>query len=177
MAVCLGLDQDSDGDVVIGLHDCIVSNPNGILIGVLQSAKEEDIIKNSSLGELLVSIIDQLLKLDLVQFAQYLANEIKSILTKSLKPSKKNTVILSSVWRNFHCLRLSTNIKCQWMIHFRALHLSEELPLAKLSDMVLQVILTRMMRAVINQVKSSESTAMSSITPLELTMRVKNAIR
>ena len=140
------------------------------LMVVLESMKEEDIIKNASLGQPLLLIIDQLLKCNLKKLSKYFSDQIESVLSRSLgiSTSKK---YMSSVWRNFHCLRLSAEMKVQWTTHFNELKLSEELPLAKLSDMLLQIILNRMMHRIINQLWSNECTSSSvevSISPLTM---------
>jgi len=112
----------------------------------------------SSFGQAILAIIVQLRELDLTNFAQYVAKEIENVLFKSVKDVPSRTVKLSGVWRRFHCLGLSADVKLQWMIIFNNVCISPELPAGKLSDIVLQIVLSRMMGAFIHQLKSNDST-------------------
>lgn len=174
MEVCHA-DEDLDDEVVISMGGRSVHSPQQILSDVLQAAVEEDIVKESSFGQAILAIIVQLRELDLTNFAQYVAKEIENVLFKSVKDVPSRTVKLSGVWRRFHCLRLSADVKLQWMVIFNNVCISPELPAGKLSDIVLQIVLSRMMGAFIHQLKSNDSTPSPQVTAL--TMREKNAIR
>lgn len=164
-----------DGEVVIRVGDQSIHNPQQILSDVLLAAKEENIVKESSFGQAIVSIIVQLLELNLTNFAQYVAKEIENVLFKNMKDVPSRTIKLSSVWRRFHYLRLSADLKLHWMAIFNQLCISPKLPAGKLSDIVLQIVQSRMMGAFIRQLKSNECTPLPQVTAL--TMREKNAIR
>ena len=69
-------------------------------------------------------------------------------------------------------------MKSQWMVHFNELH-QPQVSHARICDLLLQIILTRMMHAVIVQLRSNEATYCEvSVAPSpHLTSRERNAVR
>ena len=165
-------DSDEDEPVIV-LADVSVTQPVRVLMSVLHDAKEEDIIKSSSLGPAVLKVIENLLKLDLEIFATEVVREVQSCVTGT-KKEKCKTVPLSRVWRNFHAMRLSSRIRSLWQSCLSSIQLPQDFP--KVSDLVLQIILTRTMHALVSQMKSGiEKVPQPQIA--DLTVREQNVIR
>ena len=74
------------------------------LMVVLESMK--DIIKNASLGQPLLLIIDQLLKCNLKKLSKYFSDQIESVLSRSLSisTSKKICQVCGGIFIACVCL-------------------------------------------------------------------------
>ncbi len=94
--------QDEDCEPAIVRSDVTVIQPARVLVSV-RDAKEEDIIKKSSLGPAVLAVIEQLLKADLQGFACEVVQELRSCVLSSKMEQSSKTVPLSRLWRNFHC--------------------------------------------------------------------------
>ena len=83
-------------------------------------------------------------------------------------------IALSQVWRNFHIHRLSPSIRSAWQSCIGTLQVSQDA--FNVSDLTLQLVLKRLMHAIVKQMTSSPSTSIRC-TPQALTSREENAVR
>ena len=89
-------------------------------------------------------------------------------------PCGKKKIALSQVWRNFHVHRLSPTITSGWQSCLDTLQVSQAA--SDVSDLTLQLVLKRLMHAVVKQMTTSPSTSIRC-TPHCLTNREGNAVR
>ena len=143
-----------------------------LLLDVLRCAKDEEVIKTSSLGPVILEAIDQLLKSDISSFANSVTCEVESLLSKSDTCASSTSQV--NLWKDFHAVRLSKNLKDEWMAIINSLYIT--LP-AKSCDVLLQIILTRTLHHSIPQKIGPTVGAAKNSDSISLTAREENAIR
>ena len=119
-------DSDEDEPVIV-LADVSVTQPVRVLMSVLHDAKEEDIIKSSSLCPAVLKVIENLLKSDLQIFATEVVREVQCCVMGA-KKEKCKTVPLFRMWRNFHAMRLSSRIRLLWQSCLSSIQLPQDFP-------------------------------------------------
>ena len=80
---------------------------------------------------------------------------------------------LHKLWRNFHVLRLSENLKPKWLSCVGVLHLPEDVLSG--ADLELQILLKRMFQNVIQELMAAP--AQTQFPAEELTPRDENVVR
>ena len=134
----------------------------------------EDIVVKSSKGPLISVLIDALIQSSCEAVNVFNGNIVQSVQV-CLKANKKGKIAMSTLWRNFHVLRLSSKTRAMWHACIQALNLPHEV--LEVSEVTLQVVLKRMMQNVIKQLTVSRQTQTPHTEAAELSIRELNVIR
>ena len=163
----------SDSSSISDEEECEVENFDATsltMVQVISECKDDAIIKSSTKGPAILELLDCLLE-GCIESKEL--EKLKEIMIQCVL-GRKNKI--SEIWRNFHVARLSPAITSAWQ--FCLTSLQDNLPpkTSDISDITLQVVLKRLMHAVVKQLTRAPS-ASNKCTPQGLTDREENAIR
>ena len=142
---------------------------------VLRDLSKEELVIRSSTGHQSILLSEALLSSITAKEVVAFSNTVDEKLKSCLKSSSKNKISFSKVWRNFHVLRLSTNLKMKWEACVNSLNLTDDI--VHVSDIVLQLILKRMMSCIIRELTSTNSPPAAAVQVVAPSVRELNIIR
>ena len=138
--------------------------------------QDDEIVKSSSRGPTILELLETVQNNIERKECKLLGEELPKMILRCVSdPCGKKRTPLSQVWRNFHVHRISPTIKARWNSCISALHLSSDA--SKVSELTLQLILKRLMHAVVKQMVTPSLESKSTPSHVPLTEREDNVDR
>ena len=140
------------------------------LLQAITLSKEDEIVRSSSRGPAVLEILEQLeMNTGGIEFKEFEKAALQDVM-KCVSDSQGSRM---RVMKSFHQCRLSSTLRARWLSCISTLHLSHNA--CNSSDITLQVLLKRMMNAIVKSMTSSYPQPVSQ--PVPITEREENAIR
>ena len=172
-------EKDSDDSEEESQSECFVEmntyDPSrATFLQVVIDCKEEAIVKTASRSSAILELLEGLHGNTEGKECKELSEKLSKTMLECVSGTCGKKIALSQVWRNFHIHRLSPSLRFAWQSCIHTLQLSQDA--FNVTDPTLQLILKRLMHAVVKQMTTSSSTSIRC-TPQPLNSREENAVR
>ena len=166
-------EAENDEECMVEVGSYTVSQST--LLKVFSSLKTEELVMKSSKGPMISLLTDEFLahinSAEVVCFCDSIVKQLQLC----LETNKNGKIAMSSIWRRFHLLRLSTATRKQWQSCVHALHVSKDI--LTVCEMALQLVLKRTMESVVQQITASRQPNSLAQVQTDLSIRELNVIR